>query len=145
MGELLSIGSRRLPTSLASNRLETGRLCWQAGTATDSAHLDAGHGTGDPKIALIGLFHQSDAVGALNVLRRVLAGGEEYSSYDVGSVGIEPTDAASHGRADEILLYVDVNDGLDVGFERRLDDGLGYGGLYHDGLASSLNPIHGGI
>lgn len=76
-------------------------------TATEGSNLKRRHGNRDlessAKAAMVSkmltsndginlLLHDGDTVGALDNLSRVLASGQENSSDNVGSVGVESTD-----------------------------------------------------
>ena len=59
-------------------------------------YLNGGHGDGHVKrLAVFGILHYSQAVGALHVLRGVLSGCQEYSGHDVRRVRIEASDGSS--------------------------------------------------
>ncbi|TKW49720.1 hypothetical protein CTA1_150 [Colletotrichum tanaceti] len=72
----------------------------------------------------------------------VLACGKEDGGNDVGRVGIESTDRASHGRSDQVLVDVELDERIDVAFEHVLDDVTGDDGLSNDALSTSVNPVN---
>ena len=75
---------------------------------------------------------------------RVLSSGKEDGGEDVSGVGVESSDAASHGASDEVLLHVEVAQGVDGGLENALDDLSGDNSLSHNTLATTFDPVDSG-
>ena len=87
------------------------------------------------------LSHDRDAVAALNVLGGILASGEVDSSHDVGGVCVETTNAASHGRTDQVLADVELDESINVTLEDGPDDLAGDDSLGDDTLATAIDPV----
>ena len=59
-------------------------------------------------------------------------------------MSVESADRAAHSASNQVLLCVDVDDGVnrgleDLGDDRGKDDGFDY-----DGLSASFEPVYGG-
>jgi len=115
MRQLLCVSSGGLTPPLNTDCLQARRLRRQGSSSPHGSHLDAGHGAGHVKVAVGLLGHQGYAVAGLDVLGGVLPCGEEDCRDVVGGVGVETSDSGGHGGADEVLLDVDVDNGIDGG------------------------------
>jgi len=144
--KLLSVLSRvgRMST-FDSQHLEHSLLRTQHSAATHGPHFDTRHGYSHQEIlAMIGWLHQGHTVRALHVLGGVLSGGKEDGSEDVSGMGVESSDATSHGASDEILLHIEVAQGVDGSLENALDDLSRDNRLGDDALATTFNPVDSG-
>lgn len=73
-------------------------------------------------------------------LKTYLSSCYEYCWHNIGSVGIEPSNTACHGWANQILVYIEIYEGGHRSFENVLHHLTGNDGITHDRLASTLNP-----
>ncbi|GKT97124.1 hypothetical protein Ct61P_14974 [Colletotrichum tofieldiae] len=74
----------------------------------------------------------------------VLARSKEDGGNNVGGVGVESTDRTSHGGSNQVLVDVELDEGIDVTLEHVLDDITRDDGLGNDALSTSVNPVDSG-
>lgn len=95
-----------------AEEVEHSALRFQDGPASNRADFDRRHGDTNLKVVVITrglatqrneggdvilLSHHGNAVTTFDILRRILTGGEENRSDDVGRVRVETPDTTSHG------------------------------------------------
>ncbi len=129
--------------ALDAEEAEGGRLRSEDRATTNGAYLHGGHGYGDVEVVLRGELHVGHAVGGLDVLSGVLAGGDEHGSDDVGGVGIVTTNRTSNSGTNQVLGNVDLHHGLGGGLEDLLHNAAGKSSLHNDGLATTVDPVYG--
>ena len=56
-------------------------------------------------------------------------------------MGVESSDGTGHGRSDEVLLHIDMDDGVDGGLKYLLHDIFLNDALGNDALAPPLDPV----
>lgn len=106
-------------------------------------YLDGRHSNRDMEIlSIICCFHHGDAVGALHILSRILARGNEDCGDNVAGMSIESSESPSNCRSGKILNHVEFYQCRYIRLENLLDHLLLYDRLTNHRFASSFNPIH---
>lgn len=108
-----------------AKEVEHGALRLENRPTANGADFDRWHRHADLEIAIVAesglarieetgkgiilLPHHRNAIAALDVLSRVLSGGQENRGDDVRSVCIEAAYASSHGASDQVFACVEFN------------------------------------
>mmetsp|Transcript_23118 Transcript_23118/g.37507 ORF Transcript_23118/g.37507 Transcript_23118/m.37507 type:complete len:207 (+) Transcript_23118:252-872(+) len=144
MCQLLRIIPGILPASLHSNCFETSRLGRQTSASPDGTDFNTGHRARDPQIALGSLFHESDAIRTLNILRGILTSSQEHRRDIVRRMSIKASHSPRHRTPNQVLVHVRFRNGPHGRFQGRSHNVLRNRSFDDNALSPTLDPVHGG-